>query len=143
MTTTAISEPTTPVDPDAGGQPDGAALQDATQQQLSLLPQVDGKTRTRLRVSISGTLELEAHDQRDAELARILSLGDKVELELVANGGSRRTGLLLEFGCDDKADKVRRSNDGYIEDIVHTVRLRALSITHPVSEADQIAAQGR
>lgn len=122
---------------DADNQADGAIQAAATQQQLSLLPQVDGLTRNRLRLTLAGTIELEVDDQRDAELIRRLGLSSKCELEIVG------TGVRFEVGADSKSDKVRRSNDGYVEAVVHSVMLRTLSITHPTSEADQVAAQGR
>lgn len=133
MTTTTAPPTTTELD----NQADGAITADATAQQLSLLPQIDGKTRTRLRLSLSGTVELEVTDERDADLARRLQIGSTVPLEIVG------TGIRFEVGADSKADKIRRSNDGYIEDVVHTIALRTLSIEYPLSEADRAKAQGQ
>ena len=140
---TATADPSTegtPADPDSEldrNQADGAVHAAATQQQLSLLPQIDGLTRNRLRLTLSGTIELEVDDARDAGLLEKLRLSSKAELEIVG------TGVRFEVGADSKSDKVRRSNDGYVEQVVHSVVLRTLSITHPTSEADQVAARGQ
>lgn len=136
------AEPGTEPDPDAGGSAEGAASAAAEQQQLSLLPDVDGRSRTRLRIGLSGTLELEPHDVRDAELAKAFKLGDKATVELIREDGSR-TGISFELGIDTKGDKARRSNDGYIEDVVHTVALRVLSISYAESQADREKSLGR
>lgn len=144
---TATADPETgteaPADAgETGGQADGAASAAAEQQQLSLLPDIDGRSRTRLRIGLGGTLELEPHDIRDAELAKAFKLGEKTNLELIRDDGSR-TGISFELLVATKGDKARQSNDGYIEDVVHTLMLRVLSISYAESQADREKKLGR
>jgi len=74
MSTTA--PPETP--PDAGG----AALFDRSRYQA--LPKLDGHTATKVKLSFSGTVEIDTNDLDQLEHYRTLLLGDEVSLTVHA-----------------------------------------------------------
>lgn len=122
-------------EPEPGNSSEGAVAEKAEQQQLSLLPQIDGRSRTLLRLAFTGNVDLEPHDLRDAELAGKLQLGATVAFSL--------GGVLIEGIVRRKADQTRTDDLGYVQDVRHTVAIEIHSLQHPASEADKNTKAGR
>lgn len=135
----AVAEPETAepqaADAEEANSATGAVTAKAEQQQLSLLPQIDGKTRTQLRLVLSGSVDLEAHDDRDVRLAELLEIDSNVALSL--------GGVMLEGRVVGKADKSKRDQVGYTEEIRHTITIKIDSLTHPAAEKDAAHNKGK
>lgn len=126
---TTEAPPAEPETAEPANSADGSVREKAEQQQLSLLPEIDGRSRTLLRLSFSGSIDLEPHDSRDAELAKRLQLGANIAMDL--------GGILIEGIVRSKRDGTRTDQIGYVQDVRHTIAIEIHSIQHPETEADR------